>query len=347
MNPEFWLSPWDKKRPRHDPPRADLVVEHAGKTWLLRVCNGLLFARDAARNEENWTFVADDSIPDSFVDEADLIEKLWKDFVDAARIARYALYEHDTFYERPFPLFFRADGSGWCREAWNRDDLPFQHSVSAHEWMEAPAPVLATYGPQIYDDHLNEQLENLQFDVPARDLDWLCGSADELSQVTKWICALESGLWEAANRQEIEVYYQAESEFFRAGVETVRCARRFSASFHFDEHTGQRQFARYGKSDLRLTRRFLTLSDLAVDYNTPTGYYWEYHDQGAGRTANSPYSHDFELKIEAPSAHEQIEAPIRLREWLRGKVPESQIESLLSDEFLADVPPQPKPSWMK
>jgi hypothetical protein len=264
-----------------------------------------LFARDAARNDENWTFVAADAapqplwfarfqkpkrpramtkpashdVPDDFVDQPELLQLMWTEHLDAARIARYALYEHDTFYERPFPLFFRADGSGWCREAWNRDDLPFQHRVSAHEWMEAPASFLARYGPQIYDDHLNSQLEDLYFDVPAPDLSWLCGSPEELAQLTKWICALETHLWQNAHSSEIDVYYQAESEFFRAGVQAIHGERYFSNSFHFNELTGERQISYHGNADLRVTRRFLTLTDLAVDYNTPTGFYWEYHDQ--------------------------------------------------------------------
>ena len=308
--PPFLLRPFDAPRPRLHPPRADFTLEHLGQTFHARSQNGVLFFVDEARGP-NFICAAGSPLPDDFVDESAWLQQQ----LEAENIARYVLlpFEGEGF-RREFPMFLKPDGSGWCRESWNRDDISFTHETSIHEWLEAPSSSLFESARDAFVREVAPVLETMKW-PPDRNkpLEFQGGTRAQLGEIVRFIVALETSISTQAG-QIVRVTCAAESAFARAGVYAVR-AEVGSIQIAFDE-SGQRLISSWRAPTLRLSRRFWTLCDLAIDAITPTGVYWDYHDRGRGRLSESPVARDFSMQFIAEKLPSREDARGKLEDWL-------------------------------
>ena len=338
MLPPFFLRPFDAPRPRLHPPRADFLIESGAKTYLARSANGLLFLRDAKRDNADFTLAIGASMPDfdgaglppssnlgaerdNRLEEEDASPAMiaWaRGQIESGNVARFVLLPfRGEHYFREFPLFFRPDGTGFCRESWNRDDYPFEHDLSLHDWLEASAPALYSSAAEIFRREVAPQLSNarlpadrnyaLQFGGDA----FGGGTRADLRAVLRAAFALEN----VAPLGIIRATGQSESSFDRAGFWAAR-GETGEVEVWFDRQTGQRFREPWKADGLRLSRRFWMLGDLAIDVTTPTGIYWDYHDEGRGRLSETPHARDFSLQFIADKLPPQHEARAWLANWL-------------------------------
>lgn len=306
--PEFILRPFDAPRPRLQTPRADFVVESGAKTYLARAANGLLFLRDSNRNVADFTLAMGTPIPDDEEIQIWATEQL-----KSSHVARTVLLPYQgEHYFREFPLFFRPDGTGFCRESWNRDDFAFEHDLSLHDWLEAPAPSLYASAREIFQREVAPQLSNARLPADRNHaLQFGSGTRADLRAVLRMAFALEK----IDNNGIIRATGQSETTFDRAGFWAARGAGG-EVEVWFDRETGQRFRLPWKPDSLRLSRRFWMLGDLAIDVTTPTGIYWDYHDQGRGRLSETPHARDFSLQFIADKLPPHEEARAGLAAWL-------------------------------
>ncbi len=333
---DFPIFPWDRKRPRRHLPQAQSQLDWHGKTYDLRALNGLLFLR-ARENAGGAAKTLTVATPLTSAQEGDVAAypTIAADALGRGDIARF-IVGYDPSLSRTLTLFLRADGSGFCRESWNRDDLPFRYELSMHDWMEGADENIAKQLLKIFYPQLHPQLSAMD-DHVHRDLEWICGSLEELQPLAQWIGWLEKSVW-SQNCRQLELDLQSENEFGRAGVRgwELHGVNGGYWSADFDAVTDQMEVWRASESNP--SQRFLTLFDLALDENTPTSLGWEYHDQGTGRCSNSPESETLTLHIEPPTDAQIEAARENLRAWLTGKMPANAIEALLNDDATAQLP---------
>jgi len=356
MSP-FLIRPWDRPRPRLHPPLPDSVEEWRGKIYELRARHGLTFVRERGKNDD-WLLAFDASYDGDFGAA-----------MNRGRMARYVLlpYAAET-WRREFPLFSRPDGTGWLRESWNREDIEFSHDLSLHEWLEAPAPSIWAFASGLFERELAPQLEALNWpkgrDVP---LEFEGGTRAGLQEIVSHALALESAVEDSG--KIIRATFQLESPFFRAGCFTVQ-AQRGEIELWFDERPasqsllsnengrerpppqpsaasgrgsefsereefGARFHLPWKHPTLRLSNRFWTLCDFAVDTITPLGHYFDSNDKGAGRLSESPQPRVFSLQFLA----DKLPAPDESRHWLEawlGRI--GGYTKVLDDDEIADFP---------
>ena len=335
---DFLLFPWDRKRPRLHTPQAQNTLEHGGTLYGLRAQNGLLFLRE--RGESKTLAVATPLTPAQET-AVESFPAIAQNALESGDIARFVV-GYDSYLERTLPLFLRADGTGFCRESWNRDDLPFESDVSRHEWMEGADGLLAAHADTIGHEFLHAQLASLDT-LQTRDLEWICGSPQALQKVSRWICWIEAQLWDEGLILKLEI--GSENEFARAcvrGLWLQNCdggARWCS----IEPDALSDNLTVWDESELSPTHRLIQLFGLALDENTPASLGWQYHDYGAGRCANEPKSEIFQIEVPRPTMHEVVEARHNLSLWLRGKIPADQIKNLLKDDAPAALP---KHKWI-
>lgn len=360
----FDLKPWDRNRPRVHPPLAERVIEHGGKTFGLRACNGILFFRDQSEPDKTWA-IASPLAPEIEGDKPQF-EAFWRREYERGQIARVVvpLVKLHIFNARQIPLFLRGDGTGWARESWNRDDIAFSHRLSLHEWLEASDEVLLSQLREV-ENSLEEKLSQMSFPPETQDedagdqIEWACGSHDELEQVIEWACALESRLWEREEVLRVQVEIAAENAFARAHLSCIRFlngrnkeedSTDFETASATDELTfveqhvyeespeGWQTMTNQTKPPFLPSRRFFRLLDLALDQNTPLGLMWQYTDQGAGRCADAPRAPTFSFDIPRLKTKNQAQTGQTVRKWLREVVPASEIEDILSDDAPRELP---------
>lgn len=306
--PEFTLRPFDAPRPRLQIPRADFVVESGAKSYLARAANGLLFLRDTNRNDADFTLTISAPIPDG-----QKIQHWAREQLASGHVARFVLlpYQGEHFF-REFPLFFAPDGSGFCRESWNTDDFLFAHDLSLHDWLEAPAPLLYASASEIFRREVAPQLSGARLPADRNHaLTFGDGTRADLRAVLRAAFALER----IDNIGLIRATGQSETTFARAGFWAAR-GEGGEVEVWFDRETGQRFRLPWKPDSLRLSRRFWMLSDLAMDVTTPTGIYWDYHDEGRGRLSETPHARDFSLQFIADKLPPRAEAHAWLAAWL-------------------------------
>lgn len=330
-SPDFWLRPWDQPRPRRVRPHADAVITHEAKTYLLRVQHGLLFFRDTRRNREEFTLAVGEPLPEG----ADL-QTFFLSALEQGHIARYVLLNYRDHHRRDMPLFFRPDGTGFCRESWNREDIHFQHDLSLHDWMEAPASGLQGTVREIFDHVVAPQLEKLPWPADRNwPLSFSGGTREELTEIVGAIAALEPTLH--AGGRILRISAQAESPFSRAGIFAVQSEAGQVRTF-FDETTGERARHEYWPPTVAITSRFWTLCDWAVDAITPGGIYWDILDRGRGRLSESPHARDFSLQFIVPKLPDVAAARATVRNWALSRWSIDTVESVLRDERIAEFP---------
>ncbi len=326
-------------------PLADCIVSLGGKTFGVRAQNGILFFRDQDEPTKTWAIAT--PLPSAIENDQPKFEAFFRREFESGNVARY-LAHFDSSLGRTLPLFFRANGSGFCRESWNRDDLPFSHSVSMHVWMEG-SDALLTRDLNDVEAQLWTQLDSwsgpLLMDGNADTFEWMCGSQEELWRLGNWICALEPALWKPATNA-VEISTETENSFSRAHVSGVEAPARdgilsHGVYLHVDAEPDCDELRSWGSQyEVALTGRFWRLFDLALDQNTPVGLYLEPRDYGNNRSANEPLSPDFNLNYQPPADARlaRIEARTELRRWLGEMVPASEIEDIMNDDAPRNLP---------
>lgn len=298
--PPFFVRPWDRPRPRLQPPLADFSGVYQGRTYFGREVHGLTFILEEGKSDE-WMLAFNPDYAGDFDGE-----------MQRGRVARYVLlpFQAET-WKREFPLFFRPDGTGWLRESWNREDIEFEHDLSLHEWLEAPASLIFPFAAELFKREIAPKLEYLGW-PKDRDLvlDFRGGTRKELSDIIGNALALEPNV-----RRETSIAratYATESPFFRAGFFVVK-AQQQEVELWFDESTGERLILPWKHDGLHLSQRFWNLCDLAVDQITPMGHYFDFNDRGAGRLSESPHYREFSLQFIA----DKLPSEEKAREWLK------------------------------
>ncbi|BCM90546.1 hypothetical protein IAD21_02400 [Abditibacteriota bacterium] len=335
---QFLLPPWDRNRPRLHPPQVESVMEVNGKSFGLRAQNGILFFREALNPSKTWA-IGTPLTPELEGDKVGR-EAFFRREFERGNVARYVVHL-DSYVERTLPLFLRGDGTGWCREAWNRDDLTFSHSVSMHVWLEGDDKTVIEDMRDV-ERQLDQQLEQLPYpdDLKNPEVEWLCGSQEGLYQLAHSICALENAFWKA-NTSDVTLNISAENSFARAYIREVElhgATENFNASHMWMDVDENDQSRLWSGESMPLSRRFWSLFDIALDQNTPIGLHWEYRDYGQYRTADEPYAPSVELRMPRPTSIEQLEALGKLRQWLAPILPEAEVERLLNDDAIVLLP---------
>jgi len=330
--PPFPISPLDDGKPPSRVPVASARVEIEGENWLLRPCNGLLFARRESQSGGDWTFAASKPLADDDV-SAERLGELWGEALANQKIARFVLF-YTQHTGRELPLFFAEGGVGWMREFWNRDDFAFKWRTYDVQWNVLTRPIeefQAACG-QIFDKYLRSPLANWNEDHPDEPaycdepLHFLCGSQGELERLCRLIC-LSDGLI-SLSQTPIKVEIDSENGFERAGLERLNFE-----NFEFvHTHISYKKVMK-GEPEWEgepPSSHLLRLFQLAIEENTPVGVNWEYCYELSGRASHTPESETAEFSFPPPSMHEHLEARIQLREWLSSRVSSEELAELLS-----------------
>lgn len=145
--------------------------------------------------------------------------------------------------------------------------------------------------------------------IEPQKLEWICGSRDRLEQLVRWIAHSEAELWNGDS--PVAFIFTCENQYVRAAL--GHCIR---------DGRGWETLPRLHK-----------LCEIALDYNTPVGIGWEFCDGSSGkppiRRSWDPCAPRVSIEVAPPTAHEQLEARLELRDWLEGKAPAQPIEAWL------------------
>ncbi|BCM90441.1 hypothetical protein IAD21_02294 [Abditibacteriota bacterium] len=328
--PPLPLSPLDDGKPPQRVPRAIARVEIHGQNWIVRPCNGLLFARREDQNVQEWTFAAMKPLPAAETNQQRLGE-LWSQALQAHKIARMATFESRYVY-REFPLFFAEDGTGWMREFWNRDDFPFQWNTQGRSGHVLTRPIeeMQALCHSIFDKFvfppLNDWNETHPDEDPYRDeeLHFICGSQQELERLCRLICWSNDLM--ALSQTPLRVDIRSESGGNRAELESLSFEDIYFDQMHPRDRKDSNLPGWYENQTPATGGR---LFEMAIEENTPVGFYWEYNDQGSGRASHSPESFTLSFSFSPPSQHEHLEAKLEMRDWLKARVSLGEVEQLL------------------
>jgi len=330
--PPFPISPLDDGKPPHRVPVASARVEIEGENWLLRPCNGLLFARRESRFEGDWTFAASKPLADDDV-SAKRLGELWGHALRNREVARFVVF-YDEGIMRELPLFFAEGGVGWMREFWNRDDFPFEWNVEGEKQgvLVRPVSEFEKLCKAVCHNFLITPLFEWSENHPKEPaykqepLHFLCGFQEELEQLCRVICWSDGLI--SLSQAPINVVIDSENGFNRARItrlasENIRFVRAYPSAQEAFE--GIEDW--YGEAPPSTPLR---LFELAIEENTPAGLRWEYSDDLSGRASHTPEPENVEFTFPPPSMHEHLEARLQLREWLASRVSSEELGELLS-----------------
>jgi len=330
--PPFPISPLDDGKPPSRVPVASARVEIEGENWLLRPCNGLLFARRESRNEADWTFAASEPLADDDV-SAKRLGELWGHALANQKIARFVVF-YARQISRDVPLFFAEGGVGWMREFCNRDDFPFEWNVGGEKKgvLVRPVSEFLDLGKGVFNESLWWPLYNWDKNHPAEpiyvheDLHFLYGSQKELERLCHLIC-WGDGLM-ALSQTLIRAYFSSDNGFTRARLRVLRIGELdFWNDYSRDEEATNGQPKWYSEAP---PSHIMRLFNLALEENTPAGLEWEHAGRYSGRASCVPESLEIHVEFPPPSMHEHLEARLQLREWLASRVSPEELEELLS-----------------
>ena len=326
---QFVLVPWEH-RGAHFDARPDLVataqVGGATREFLLKAKRNILFFREVDKGDEflcalsaplTQSVLPEAELREWMQQNAEFVRDLWRGEVEQETYAR--CFVDDDFHvslSGAGIVFFQRDGRGWLREPWDESGLSFEWKPDASEsrplleWEPMLFP--SAWNIRVANRELGESFEYREMPketIAPRRLEWLCGSRDELERVTRWIVYTEPD--SQTTEFPLLCLFDCENEHHPAHLSVCGGIRKPSP----------------------ISPRMRALTNLALDFNTPTGLTWEFCDGSSGsppiRRSWDPYGPDLEIQIEVPSFHEQLEARLELREWLRGKVSAEQIENWL------------------
>ncbi len=323
---QFVLAPWEHRGATFDA-RPDFVtsLEIGGRerVWMLKVKQNALWFREAGR-DANWTFglfapLEKSSEAAQIWARDAFILKWFESELRAGNFGRVVVWDEFWTYLGRFVFLFGADGRGLAREPWDDFGLDFRWDAAPQfrlgEFLDWPHADFEKLADGL--DHNRALIKKFgDREVPTEqqqgeELHWICGSREELEMLTR---ALAFWAWNWEN-DNVTFFYSSESEHGSARCVSAVNRRATGSLGSYREH---------------MAPAILKLATLFLDYHTPVGFQWEFQDMGGGRGSWDAEPTEIDFTIQAPSAHEKLEAGLFLRAWLHGKVAESEIDGLLS-----------------
>lgn len=255
-------------------------------------------------------------------------ESLLKKAYPQGNIGRYYCKEYGEYND--FHLFvLMSDGQGYYTEDHyssifsDPQELDWSDSLkqstlpkvsdtkgAVTEWTEAE---FGLFMDSVFDEVIDE-LDDPYFSPDGTDdkeLSFTSGSQEELEQITRVICATEPSLFSQPVKwgENLTIRYEAAGDYSDGG---------FDAEYS------------YLPEGVPLPERIVTLIELAYEHNSFTGHSWVYNDGAYDRQSGYDKSAiTIEVEVPKPSAHEIMAASAQLEEWLQGKVPTQELQSLL------------------
>ncbi len=282
-----------------------------GKQFVLCNGNNTLLFRFIDRNVAGWTyFVYDSADHNAYTLDAAWFAKQYQAKQFGRVIAVPVTAEPDC--ERFERLYFRTDGTGFIWPGKGQTEFSW---AELWEWplnVLNESTELMSYLGRIVFDKFNATLKNPIIDPRAlkdEPLEFINGSREELETITRWIC--HSGVGRPDGPSDWNIDYSAPD---------ILLGR--------DGGISQWQF---NKSP-SLQELFI----LAYEYNSFTGFHWEYNDNRSGhRDSYDPEPVNIEFSFPLATHDEQRAAKLELRRWLGGKITQEEIQHLLGH---ADTP---------
>lgn len=137
-----------------------------------------------------------------------------------------------------------------------------------------------------------------------RELDFLCGSEENLEKMLTLIChaSIPLPLWDKHSELEINI---------QSSMDDGDVAQIDYDNMNYDSIWGDVQ-----KKFPTLAQHIENAFDTALSENTPTGHSWEYNDGPYDRASGYDRSPKrLDITITAPSAHEQIGAKVEIKQF--------------------------------
>ena len=328
---QFVLAPWEHRGAIFDArPDAVAQLELDGqvRTFLLKVKRNMLWFREAERDDE-WVFAVmapletDSEKAEFWRNESEFLAAWFENELRSGNFGRAVVWDDFQNYEGNFILLFAADGRGIAREPWDNEGLSFEWPA----YKELNPPEALDWPFETFQNAARELDKNWKLGVkfgerepPRQVLDgeelyWLCGSREELEQLTIWMAHVAAGMdefWAQNGLPKICFRYRSENQYGRAQLAWLEWPQ-----------------VRWQAQDEEIPSSLCHLADLFLDFHTPVGHEWEFQDAMGGRDSWEPDGLNISFDVSAPTAHEKLEAHRILRDWLRGKVPDEQISVLL------------------
>ncbi len=200
-------------------------------------------------------------------------------------------------------IYFRPDGTG----SFDRfEEVEFSLSDEERESVDpftSDDDVLLGIARRIFDE-INPTLPLPYFDTNQlvdRPVEFVCGSQSDLEHITRSI--FQSGIVKPykAPQYEVTFYSYSTNEWYKDGIGP-----------------------QYSKQ-----KDVCALLKLVFEYNSFTGYYWEYNDGPfAAASSYSEQPQKISIVVPAPKPLEQQAARDNLISWLQGKLPQEDIRRI-------------------
>ncbi len=273
--------------------------------YILRYAFGLTLFRKADANHDDWTFFAYDHAPRNPQDHtAWFSETLGRKHY--GRFLQWSPLEKPRSYEDRCFLFLRNDGTGQAYFDGQKFGIEWSHPEIEGDVIGLDPETASRLAQHVFNTSVNLKLEDpfLTDENRSEEIEFICGSQEELTTLTRWICYTEPKLFD----DEYSIYIT------------------FNSSSAQDEEIGEMFAPGVWDFEDKLSQRVKTLLQLAYEYNCFTGGYREYRDYNDPyRFSGSPLQpKSIEVEVNAPSAHERAEALLELWTWLDGKVPNDE-----------------------
>lgn len=342
---QFPLLPWEHHGVRFDPrPDAVTSAEFAGhqRTILLKARASRLFFRFAEWATEpgrEATFAITRPFFGNTARAADFFHQTFQQ----KQVARYSTHEYTHKIQGQTTLVWLVNEngkrqSGWAREwcggdwvAWE-DELPPASSANHSIWNEHWHFYLprAMYDPIWATIASRRFLQSERQNIPTR---WIRGSSEELSQILCAYFTLRPELGRQVNERveewvEYNLMYDTRVRLWSWNASSSAIVLR-SAHWNSGGIHGLYRFDLMADMEPRWAA-------LVAKHNYAVGLQWHYNDKGDAERRQNWWCQTpiFDLDVplpfaDSPSHHEQLEALLFLRRWLRDKVPASDIKAWL------------------
>ena len=288
---------------------ASLIAIDGTQLALLNGNNTLLF-RHMSVNSAEWTyFLYDSADQNAYTFDETWFEKKYRS-KQYGRVIPIPVTPAPDCKEFEL-LYFRSDGTGCVYPGPYQDDFSWG---GLWEWPIDPIiesfELMSYIGRLVFDDW-NSKRENPRIDRNALEdepLEFINGSQEELERVTRWIC--HSGIGKPESKGSWEITYYA-------------------------PHTERDRTGGVWEWSFRESPKLRELFNLAYEYNSFTGYHWEYTDEST-RFRDGFTPEPLQINFSFPYAVRgvQTEASLELMRWLDGKVTAEEIQKLFGSAYV-------------
>ena len=223
-----------------------------------------------------------------------------------------------------FVFTFSSDGTGKCQDVISESDVSFRWNATDVQNLRGGEAEIALHNltPELFWSEINDQLgddgviteDYLSEHSEGRDVEFTCGSREELRRLTRLILYSFPCIWsDGSAHRTVSFTAKGEVTGEEAGIEDDQYFLDLGA----DLSPGDRKSA-------------VELLNFAIDQNTPVGEYLAYNDGPNSRRSGYSWSVKHEdVIVERPSFHEIAEARLRLRQVLGASLSTMDLDRLL------------------